>query len=268
MTKAKTEEPDALRSHWIVEIHTRQAMRLVQGRRAGEQGPAIPGLWRFGSQLTSIWNGAMRDDPWADWWLLRIEEGLAGAREEIQALRQHIDAVLAQSPAVEIEVAASLRPVRLDLMFTNPYGYQGGHLLVDYDHLVRHVLTARHVGLLNQATSQKMLHNGARALRRVYGLPQGYKYTGVTREDVRQGNRRAQRALEAMGEVPAEVLEGARRAELAPEILPREGEVLARRAKVSGVGDDAQDETPLMDLVDGLDAFEGEGAEALKVSVK
>ena len=259
-----TDEPEALRSHWLVEIHTRQAARLVKGRAGGERGPAIPGLWRFGSRLTAIWNGAMRDDPWADWWLLRVEQELTGAREEIDALRGHVKQLLERAPAVEIQVAASLKPIRLDLMFTNPYGYQGGHLLVDYDDLARHVLTARHVGLLNQATAQKILHNGARALRRVYAAPSGYKYTGVTREDVRQANKRAQRAREAMGDVPQEIQDGTLRADLAPEILPQEGEVVARRVKGS---DDPLDDDDELGLVQeaGDESLEDE---ALAVAVK
>ncbi|MGH8647483.1 MAG: AcaB family transcriptional regulator, partial [Gammaproteobacteria bacterium] len=58
---------------------------------------------------------------------------------------------------------------------------------------------------------------GGRALRRAMGAALGYKYEGVKRHDVHEGNAKAQQAEARMGALPPDVLEGTRRARHAPE---------------------------------------------------
>jgi integrating conjugative element protein (TIGR03761 family) len=213
-------QPGALRSQTSMEIQTRQAQRLVYGRRADGGKPAIFGLLRFGTMLRPIWEGAATDDPWADWCLVQIEHDLLEAREALEALMAQIQKRLNSLPAMDVAVAQSVEPVKVDLTFTSPYAFMGAYLLADYDALVRAVLTGRHVGLFDRDTAERTLREGGRIVRRAFNTAQGYKYLGVCREDVRQATQKAARASEMLGSLPQEVIDGSLRAAHAPDIRP------------------------------------------------
>ncbi|MES1934721.1 PFL_4669 family integrating conjugative element protein [Salinisphaera hydrothermalis] len=210
--------PGRLRNFVEMTIQTRQAQRLVQGRRAADGKPPIIGLYRYGAMVRTIWAGAARDDPYADWYLLKVEQALTESKDEIATLKQTIEANMARGPAMKVGLAHSLEPAKIELTFSNPYGYMGAWLLSAMDELVLAALTARHVGLINRDASERMLGEGGRAVRRAYATAQGYRATAVKREDLRQGTRRAERAKQAMGELPQAVLDGELRPEHAPAI--------------------------------------------------
>ncbi len=216
-TKA-AQQPGTLRGSAALLIETRQAQRLVYGRRASEDQPAIIGLVPFGLLMKRLWLAAMLDDPYADWFLIRVLDALESGRTAIGAMRGELDALLRDAPGVEIGVARSLSPVRVPLQFATPYGYMGAYLIADYDALVRRALTARHVGLLTREAAERLLQRGGRLIRRAFCLPLQWKHCAIDRDDVRQNTQRAQAARATMGELPQDVLAGGRRAAHAPVI--------------------------------------------------
>lgn len=238
-------QPGALRSQTSMEIQTRQAQRLVYGRRSDGEKPAIFGLLRFGTMLRPIWEGAATDDPWADWCLVQIERDLLEAREALEALMTQIQRQLQSLPAMDIAVAQSVEPVKVDLTFTSPYAFMGAYLLADYDKLVRAVLTGRHIGLFDRDTAERTLREGGRIVRRAFNTAQGYKYLGVCREDVRQGTQKATRATEMLGPLPQEVIDGTLRAAHAPDIRASSNQPSALLEDEEGAAMDALlDEEP------------------------
>jgi len=214
--------PGTLRGDANLVIQTRQAQRLVYGRRKTEDKPHITGLVRFGMNMNRIWTSASRDDPYADWALLKIEETLNQARDAINAVRQETEQLLADAAVgVQIDVAHSIEPVRVPLQFGNAYGYMGAYLISDYDRLVCTMLTARFVGLMPYDKSTKSLHETASSIRHAFGLSSQWKFTLATRSDVLNNTPMALKAKEAMsmmGELPEEIINGSRRAQIAPEI--------------------------------------------------
>lgn len=210
--------PGRLRNFVEMTIQTRQAQRLIRGRPGKEGKPAIIGLYRYGAMTRIIWMAASRDDPYADWYLLQIEQALTESKDEITALRKSVENDMARVSAMKVGLAHSLEPAKIELTFSNPYGYMGAWLLADMDELVLATLTARHVGLMNRDESEEMLSLAGRALRRAFASAQGYRATAIKREDLRQGTRRATRAKQAMGDLPQPVLDGELRAEHAPAI--------------------------------------------------
>ena len=94
----------ALRGQAWLTVQTRQAQRLIRGRNGSEEKPAIVGLVGFADRLRLIWQAARNDDPYADWWLIRIHEAIEQARELVSRSQSQIDEKLAQSPAIEVRV--------------------------------------------------------------------------------------------------------------------------------------------------------------------
>jgi integrating conjugative element protein (TIGR03761 family) len=212
--------PGELRGVADLYVQTRQAQRLVMGRAANGDQPAIIGLVRFGMRVRQLWSASAADDPYADWFLLQTLENLESGREELGRMHVELEALLQGILGVDIAVAESLKPARVPLQFANPYGYMGAYLIADYDRFVRAVLTARHVGLLDRDGSERRLSQGGRLVRRAFASLQRYKHCAVTRDDMAGNTARAREALAAMGPLPAEVLKGDLRPRIAPE-LPR-----------------------------------------------
>ncbi len=209
--------PGALRSEVWLMLQTRHAQQVFSGRRPSAEKHYIIGLTRVGALLSQIQVCVYADDPYADWWLIKVEEALQRAADEVTVLRQAVEQRLTDTPGMEVKIAESLNPVRVPLQFRNPFAYAAARILADFDVLVRGVLTARHIGLMDRREAERCIVLGGRALRRAMGTALGYKYEGVKRDDVYEGNAKAQQAEERMGVLPPEVLEGKRRARHAPE---------------------------------------------------
>jgi integrating conjugative element protein (TIGR03761 family) len=222
---ATAASPGALQGEAWLTLQTRHAQRLVRGRPAAADKPAIIGLFGFAERLRGIWQGARQDDPYADWWLLKIHDALVAAERVIRAGQATLADRLASVPALEVRVAASQKPYRTPLRFANPYAYRGARLLGDYDALARGVLTAAHVGLVDSDDAQRLLGQCAGKIRGVYCVPQGYRFLGVDRSALIQGTALAEQARKAMGEVPEDVLTGERRPPLGPRKAPFPGPV-------------------------------------------
>ena len=211
--------PGVLRGQVWLTIQTWQAQQLVRGRNGTPEKPAITGLVGFANQLRMIWQAARNDDPYADWWLIKVHEALDSARQLIKQRQTELDARFDQMTAMEVTVAASSRPYRVPLRFANPYAYRGARLIAEYDTLVRTVLTGTHIGLFDGETSDGLLKPCTRKIRGVFALPQNYRSLGIDRETVRTGTGKAARAAELMGDVPDDVIRGEHRAPFAPRYV-------------------------------------------------
>ena len=210
-------KPGVLHGEIWLSLQTSHAQRLFHGRAASTSQPAIVGLVGFANRLRVIWQGARDDDPYADWWLIKIHEGIEAAGEEVRSRQQQLIESLKQMKSFQVDVATSKRPYRAPLNFANPYAYQGAKLLSEFDHLVCYALTLRHIGLLGDQASEDIINAGARKLRSLFMIPQRYRLLKINREGVRTSTGRTQEARKAMGDLPADVLSGVRRAPLSPD---------------------------------------------------
>lgn len=210
------EKPGALRGQVWLTIQTIHAQRLFRGRAASKEKPTIVGLVGFANRLRVIWQGARNDDPYADWWLIKIHEGIENAGDYIRNSHVDLEKQLEHMNALEINVAASQRPYRVPLQFATPYAYRGAKLLADFDKLVCLALTARHIGLLGSKDSEDILKTSARKVRAIFMVPQGYRLLKINRELVQKAMGRSHEARQLMGEVPGDVLSGVRYAPLVP----------------------------------------------------
>ena len=209
--------PGALQGEVWLTIQTYQAQSLIRGRRAGEGKAAIIGLIGFADRLKSLWQAIRFDDPYADWWLLKVEEGIADVRTQLRELQQRLDALMAPTnSALEFSVAQSSRPQRVSLQFANPYAFRAVQLLGEYDQLMCAELTLHHLGLDMPMDLIEQVSGSGRWVRRVFALPQGYHSLDVRRQDIRQGTPAAIKARERMGEIPQDILNGERLPSLRP----------------------------------------------------
>ncbi len=218
MTHAKreTKMPGALRGQAWLTVQTRQAQQLICGRSKTADKPTIIGLVGFADRLRVIWQAARDDDPYADWWLIKVHDALETARHFISQCQEGLNIQLAQMKAMEISLAESLQPYRVQRKFANPYAYQGAQLIAEYDTLVCTVLTCRHVGQVDDAAVQAIINLSARKIRGIFTVPQGYRKLGIDRLCITRSSGKDVRAISLMGELPEDVLSGKHHAPLVP----------------------------------------------------
>ena len=200
---------------WLT-VESHHARRLILGRAATGEKAAIVGLVGFADRLRVIWNAARADDPYADWWLIKVDEVLERARSRIKKEQSALDKCIEQRSALQIKVVTTSKPYRVALNFANPYAYWGAHLIAEFDTTARTILTAKRVGLMSGNLAAETLRGCAGAIRSLFAVPQGYRVFRIDRDAVKADSKTAKEAAEFMGELPEAVLLSERSAALTP----------------------------------------------------
>ena len=208
--------PGVLRGEVWLTVESHYAQRLILGRAATPEKPAIIGLVGFADRLRVIWSAARADDPYADWWFIKIDEALERARGRIKKEQKALDECIEQRSTLQISVVTTSKPYRVALNFTNPYAYWGAHLIAEFDTTARTILTAKQVGLMSESLAERALDGCAGAIRSLFAVPDGYRVLRIDREAVRTGKKAAKAAADLMGEIPQAVLLGEHAAALTP----------------------------------------------------
>ncbi|WP_437610074.1 PFL_4669 family integrating conjugative element protein [Erwinia sp. V71] len=212
----------SLRSAMSLTLHTHHASRIWHGRTPSEGKPGIIGLNGFVAIMNKLKRGAEQDDPYSDWWMLRIEDKLSTTKEQLQTLREQVDQALADIPqALSLGENLNVQPVKLPLFVSSQLGFMAVYLLADYDDLARRLILAHHTALIDRSTLERWLGEGAHSLRSLFSLAQQYRYSGTKRDDFAANNAAARAAVEKYGELPQDVLEGERRSRFAPPLIRR-----------------------------------------------
>ena len=228
----------SLRSAMSLTLHTHHAARIWHGRAPTEERPGIVGLNGYVAVMNKMKRGAEQDDPYSDWWMLRIEEKLEETRAALQTVREQVDQALADvPPALSLGENLNIQPVKLPLFVASPLGFKAVYLLADYDELARRLILAHHTAMIDRNTLERWLNDGAHALRSLFSLAQQYRYSGATREDFAAMNAVARNAIEKFGPLPREILDGTRRSRFAPPLTRR----ASPGAKTAAGNDDAQE---------------------------
>lgn len=205
-----------LRGRVTLKIQTRQAFRLIHGRR-GEKGvPPILGLLGFAEKLKTVWNGAKADDPYAHWWLWEVEQALKQTRNRIRQTHESLIRQRERHCALEISEAISMDPEKIVLQFANPYAFIGAQMVAEYDRLICCQRTLVHIGLVLTAEQEQQIGTCERRIRATFLVPQRYRCLGIDKKAIEECTLQAQQAQKQMGEISEAILTGQRRATLAP----------------------------------------------------
>lgn len=227
----------SLRSSMKLTLHTHHAARIWGGRTAVEGKNGIIGMSGFVTIMSKMKRGAEQDDPYSDWWMIRVEERLDKAKEQMAAINEQLDHVMAKLPPnLSIGDNLNVHPVSLPLYVNAQLGFLAVYLLTEYDDLTRRLLLAHHTARIGRKDMEHWIDEGAHILRSVFGLAQQYKFSGATRDDFAANNAKARAAKEKFGDLPQDVLEGTRRSEYAPPInKPRSTDLTTAAEQENGV---------------------------------
>jgi integrating conjugative element protein (TIGR03761 family) len=141
--------------------------------------------------MNKMKRGAEQDDPYSDWWMLRIEDKLADTKTRLQTLREQVDQAWPTCRRrCRLGENLNVQPVKLPLFVNAQLGFMAVYLLADYDDLARKLILAHHTALIDRSTLERWLNDGAHALRSLFSLAQQYRYSGTHARRLRGEERR------------------------------------------------------------------------------
>ncbi|TAK46418.1 MAG: TIGR03761 family integrating conjugative element protein [Betaproteobacteria bacterium] len=206
-------------------LHTKDAYRMFTGRPADSAAklPPIPGGKRFAAVLKSIWHLSANDNPYAEWILVRMYDGLVAIRAHlsrvITAREEAID--LLKRKGLTLSVMGSRSPTTVELGFRSPYGYATAEAIVEFDYYVRMIKTLIHKDRMSDEEGRVAIRVVGREMRALFLEPIRWE-RHLLREELRplsrsdflptadEMARQRVRAMVALfGEVPRKVFTGA-----------------------------------------------------------
>lgn len=214
-----------LRSRIEMTLHTYPAVLAWHGRGVESGKPQVVGLKQFLFLAGRIHQAAAKDDPYADSWLLMLEQKVDETRQVLHQLDERVNAILENIPeGLDVSRNISQQPFVTPVFTGGQMGWQAVMLLMKYDGIVRDVLLAHHIGLLgNKQRASIIRDQGGHAMRSLCYAPVRFPgLSGASRDDFAANNAKARAARKKFGELPQGILTGARRSQFAPPVR-REG---------------------------------------------
>ena len=215
------QKPGVLQGKVSLTLQTERAQQFVYGRRKAVDKSSIWGLLTFAEKIKPLWLASSQDDPYADWWLVKVDELMQDCKNSIHECATSLNTLLDTQCVLQVDTAQSVNPLRIALRFANPYPFRAAHLLAEYDQLMCLWMTVQHVGVVIDEALEERLRASAKKLRAVYASPQSYQRMGVSRALYCVGDSLTDNARALMGDVPDDILSERR----APKLRPKKTHV-------------------------------------------
>lgn len=225
MTDNKTQRMAAIEAKQDIEIElaTRPALRLWQGRERTEMRHGIVGIPGFCKIMRGIEQAVRDDDPYADYHYHRIEQGIEDLTFDLDSELKDVQNFLDENvpSAMRLPDIGSKNPVVVPIRFASRLGFQLVYQLLKVDQIILKVLLASHIGLLSNKDKFVTLARVEKRVRGVLHMVFVYRHTGVNRDDMAANNQKAQKAKELMGDLEEGYLDGTTRSDNAPPLPSR-----------------------------------------------
>lgn len=207
-------------------LHTELANRMFDGRhgrarcdRHSRAKCRITGLRLFASRARTIWHDARAGNPFAHWWLIQLERILGEAAKELRVTTEEYERLLKTRSFLEIRKLGASNPHRRQVSFHSPLAYDAARLIAHLDHLLLLLIECARQNLISVKEKITVGRAAARCIQRVFNLALRYKHYDISFKDIARPTAWVPRAVEEMGPIPPEVINGSLRAQCAP--VPR-----------------------------------------------
>ena len=119
------ERTGVLRGEAVLTLQTRHAQRLVKGRAGSAARARIVGLLTFATLVRIVWRRAGQGDPYAEWWLVKVDAALARGERAAMESQAALDRRLASVEALQVSRPASVKPARVAASIREPLRVPG-----------------------------------------------------------------------------------------------------------------------------------------------
>lgn len=203
-----------------IAFSTRAGLNLWLGRPTEHDRKAILGMPGFAARLRMISDHVKNDDPYADHILYQIDKRTDEVKAELDVeMRQITEFINAQIPEeMQLPDIGSNRPAVVTVQFGSPLAFKVAFQIITVDQIVRKILMANHVSLLDKDARFLITTTLLGTIRSIINIAFRFQPTGVSRDDIAANNPKAIEARARMGELPEEFLSGVLRSPLAPAL--------------------------------------------------
>ena len=238
-----------------IELATRPAVRLFQGREKTSKRHGILGMPGFSKIVRGIEQAVREDDPYADYHYKQIEQAIEDLAFDLDSELKDIKAYIDENTpsAMHIPEIGSKQPMVVPIRFASRLGFQLVYQLLKVDQIVLKVLLANHIGLLPNREKFDTLTRVEKRVRSVIHLVFAYRHTGVTRDDVAANNKKAQKAIDMMGDLEPGYLDGSLRSDNAPPLPAKRLQTLGKALDTSTLEAEKVEEADVVDIGDEID---------------
>ncbi len=172
---------------WLIQkgqliLHTKVAMRYSRG------------LLHITERLRSLWQAAKDNNPYADLYLLRLEDAMLTVHHELEQYEKQYQQQLIQYPDIRVELVVSQHPLVMQLYFLNIYSFRIAILIGHFDRLARYALSLHNVVFDINKPLGLVLHELGSPLRKLLEIPRQWQAFKVTRDGIREDNEIAKAA--------------------------------------------------------------------------
>lgn len=178
-------------------------------------------LIQFGGKTAELWAAAEKDDPYADWYLVKIYDAVITLRNQlittIQAYQEQLNKVCSCAGFI-IKPFQSEKPVIKSLWFKTQYGYLAAQIIAQFDELMRTILTAKRIGVILEKPYETVRNEFAQQITVLFKMPFKWQQFNITRADIEANNETAQTAKKVLSELPESILTKKLRSPFAPNI--------------------------------------------------
>lgn len=193
-----------------VYLHVRDTYAFLLGREANPETHKgyIAGMFAASKTMRTLVQGHIAGCPYATWYLVQIEEGMARFRALVQEKEAQARALVEAATPVRLEPFTSRRPAEVPLDFTASYGFHFADILVRFDNVLRILQSYLRQGFITQDEYRAIRQPLAKELRNLFRLPQQWRFVG--KDAVMQQTNQLLAAEHDMGRLPQEILDGER----------------------------------------------------------
>ena len=185
-------------------IGTHIVKDLFIGAKAGTVGPI--GLFKFSQFVKTMVEASKHDDPYADQFLIRLDNTISKARTQIRNMKKECLEKQESPKSILIEPPTSKEPITIRLQFNTEYTYMAAFMLAESDELIHLLVREVEVGFSIRHELGRQINLLRHLNRKVLSLPCRWYKTEVSRADIAIDNERAQMAKRLMGELDKAVL--------------------------------------------------------------
>lgn len=203
----------------IIRLHTFIGHNLFFGNAEKKDRPfREPAFTLYASALNAVWAAAQNDDPYADATLVQIEEQIDKVKIMLNDLLVNLSSLIdsLENAGIQAVSHTSIRPVDVPIAFRTVHAAVSIQLLGLADQVIQKALMARHFGMVTAQDWQRILKSSVSPMRHLFSMSARFRASGATRGDFAANNARAAAAVEKLGQLPQDILEGTRRPKLGP----------------------------------------------------
>lgn len=147
-------------------LHTKQAVRMWEGRQAG-LGNFI-GVRSGALLFNELARYALADNPFAQMELCRLEKELEELEQYYQSVnvdvQNHLERIA--GAGISVSLLQNEEPAELHIGSIKGYSFQLLRILIEYDLFIRSIKTIAIKGMQSNRKTNRMMYEGGKALRR------------------------------------------------------------------------------------------------------